>query len=351
MTPREAVLDAFRAACSTIDIAGRVRAAAGEPSVVIAAGKAATAMMAGVSRFDSALVVLPHGAREPDADSRVTVVHAAHPLPDASSVNAAERALAVAGSPPRGERLFLISGRVVAAVRAGGRAHPRTQTRGRRRAPPRGGDHHRGQRRAASPLAHQGRRPRARRAEVSSPHAHRERCDRRRRAGRRLGSERGRPNDNRRWPRRGAALRARPASVGRDVEGARSTTRCSPHPRCSRRSCRASFAKRGLRDATVVAAEPPLRVPPERGARGRCTHVAAKESLALPARTLFAAIATDGVDGSSGTGGAIVLGPLEGAREALERWDTGPLHIAAGTAIAAGPTGLNFADLHVRARY
>ena len=52
MTPREIVLDAFRAACARVDLAGRVSAAVGDagPFVVIAAGKAATSMFAGVRR-------------------------------------------------------------------------------------------------------------------------------------------------------------------------------------------------------------------------------------------------------------------------------------------------------------
>ena len=73
-------------------------------------------------------------------------------------------------------------------------------------------------------------------------------------------------------------------------------------------------------------------------------------SATLPAGCVFAAIATDGVDGASGTGGAIVDGPIAGADEALARFATGPLHLAAGTAIASAPTGVNFADLHVLVR-
>ena len=62
------------------------------------------------------------------------------------------------------------------------------------------------------------------------------------------------------------------------------------------------------------------------------------------------AAASDGVDGTSGTAGAIVTGPLDGADEALARFDTGPLHLRAGTAITEHPTGNNLADLHVLVR-
>jgi glycerate-2-kinase len=72
---------------------------------------------------------------------------------------------------------------------------------------------------------------------------------------------------------------------------------------------------------------------------------------------LFGAFATDGVDGNSGAGGAIIdarfMARAErrlGARaldRSLSRFDTGALHRALGTAIAERPTGQNLADLHV----
>ena len=108
-------------------------------------------------------------------------------------------------------------------------------------------------------------------------------------------------------------------------------------------------------EAAVIAAEPVVSVPDDRQSRGharggRCTHLAALMSSRLPERALFAAIATDGVDGASGTGGAIVDGPITGAAGALDIFATGPLHEAAGTAIASAPTGVNFADVHVLLR-
>src|SRR5262245_15283247 len=98
MTPREIVLDAFCAACAHVDVPGRVAAALGSdgPFVVIAAGKAAAAMFAGAHNVEQSLVI----------DTTV----AAHPLPDESSVRAAEAALALAACDSPNERLFLISG-------------------------------------------------------------------------------------------------------------------------------------------------------------------------------------------------------------------------------------------------
>jgi len=105
-----------------------------------------------------------------------------------------------------------------------------------------------------------------------------------------------------------------------------------------------------------------------RGRGGRSTHLAAlvgqrlgeervAAARAQSERILFAALASDGVDGSSGTGGAIIdagfakhaaarLGDAALAR-ALDRFDTGPLHRALGTAVPAHATGHNLADLHV----
>jgi len=104
VTARERILAAFHDAVARADLPGRVARALGEdgPFVVIAAGKAATSMLAGVRDFSRALVVIPRGSAAPN-DPRVTV-------PDESSVRAAEAALALAASDAPEERLFLISG-------------------------------------------------------------------------------------------------------------------------------------------------------------------------------------------------------------------------------------------------
>jgi glycerate-2-kinase len=101
------------------------------------------------------------------------------------------------------------------------------------------------------------------------------------------------------------------------------------------------------------------------GRGGRSTHLAALVGRALgserrgrPTRQVrFAALASDGVDGVSGTGGAIVdrrfavkvearlgAGALD---RAITSFDTGTLHQLMKTAIPSAPTGQNLADLHV----
>ena len=118
-------------------------------------------------------------------------------------------------------------------------------------------------------------------------------------------------------------------------------------------------ASRAAPCALVRVAEPSLAVPPRAGKGGRCTHVATLVGRALsPLRSVvFAAFASDGVDGTSTTGGAIVderfaaqveARVSDGALDrALARFDTGPLHRAAGTALPMHPTGHNLADVHV----
>lgn len=105
--------------------------------------------------------------------------------------------------------------------------------------------------------------------------------------------------------------------------------------------------------AVVRAAEPSVTVIGRGGRGGRSTHVAALVGRELRRRAFFLAFATDGVDGSSGTSGAIVderFTTRVGARvidEALARFDTGKLHRDAGTALPERASGHNLADLHV----
>ncbi len=108
--------------------------------------------------------------------------------------------------------------------------------------------------------------------------------------------------------------------------------------------------------AIVRAAEPRVRVLARGGHGGRACHLAALVARDLPRGLTFAAVATDGVDGSSGTGGAVVdsslLSRAGRARieDALRRFDTGPLHIQCETALPLRPSGENFADVHVLVR-
>lgn len=108
--------------------------------------------------------------------------------------------------------------------------------------------------------------------------------------------------------------------------------------------------------AIVRAAEPSLAVPAARAGRGRggrSTHLATLVGLELPRGATFLAAATDGVDGSSGTAGAVVDATLADRASrsaivrALDRYDTGPLHLAAGTALPRHPSGHNLADVHI----
>ncbi|HZU83381.1 MAG TPA: DUF4147 domain-containing protein [Polyangiaceae bacterium] len=109
--------------------------------------------------------------------------------------------------------------------------------------------------------------------------------------------------------------------------------------------------------AVVRAAEPSLRVDAARPGRGgRSTHLAVLVARELPADVVFLAGASDGVDGSSGTAGAIVDSALarrasaDATARALAAFDTGPLVLGAGMALDPGPTGTNLADVHVLAR-
>ena len=111
-------------------------------------------------------------------------------------------------------------------------------------------------------------------------------------------------------------------------------------------------------EALVGASEPAVRVTaaaPGRG--GRSCHLAALLARHLPPGTAFLAAASDGADGNSGTGGAVVdasfVARAGGPRvyaDRLAAFDTAALHHAAGTALPGAPTGLNLCDLHVLAR-
>jgi hydroxypyruvate reductase len=110
----------------------------------------------------------------------------------------------------------------------------------------------------------------------------------------------------------------------------------------------------GPREAIVRVAEPSVTVLTTRpGAGGRCTHLAALVARDLAPGVTFAAAATDGVDGESGTSGAVVHGasfralPPGALDEALAAFDTAPLHLAAGTALPSAPTGVNLTDVHL----
>jgi hydroxypyruvate reductase len=108
-------------------------------------------------------------------------------------------------------------------------------------------------------------------------------------------------------------------------------------------------------DAVVRVAEPSLRITSARpGQGGRCTHLAALVARELPSDVSFLAAASDGVDGTSGTAGALVRSgsfpDRAGLEAAIAAFDTGTLHRAHGTALPTGPTGLNLTDVHALVR-
>jgi hydroxypyruvate reductase len=116
---------------------------------------------------------------------------------------------------------------------------------------------------------------------------------------------------------------------------------------------------RGLRAGEVMvrAAEPSLVVDPARAARGgRSTHLAALVAADLPPGVALLAAASDGVDGASESGGAVVDVSLsrratpEARARAIARFDTGALLAAAGMTLPLAPSGTNLADVHVLAR-
>jgi hydroxypyruvate reductase len=110
-------------------------------------------------------------------------------------------------------------------------------------------------------------------------------------------------------------------------------------------------------EAIVRAAEPALRVDVSRPGRGgRSTHLAALVAPSLPPGVAFLAGASDGVDGTSETGGAVVDATVVARRigpslaRSLAAFDTGALLASAGAALPLRPTGVNLADVHALAR-
>ncbi len=379
MNARAIVLDAFSAACASIDLASRVRAALGEqsePVVVVAAGKAATAMMAGVENFSRALVIVPRGAAAPPNDARITVLEASHPLPDASSVHAAEGALALASLDSPHARLFLISGgassllcapsitlerkrAVVDALLRAGESIDEINVVRRHLSRIKGG----GLARAC------GARPRRTliASDVMSNAAHvvgsgpsvedpTTVADAQKIAARHgLGAlpfvETWKHTETHAIIASPREFAVRLASVlsglGLHAEF-RPLRTMRVVASATHYASVATTLQRG--EAAVFVSEPLVSVRAANARGGRCTHIATLMSSQLPEHVTFAAIATDGVDGSSGTAGAIVDAPVSGADFALASFATGPLHLAARTAIPSAPTGLNFADLHVLVR-
>jgi hydroxypyruvate reductase len=109
-------------------------------------------------------------------------------------------------------------------------------------------------------------------------------------------------------------------------------------------------------EAVVIACEPTLALPAARGRGGRAGWIALAALRQLPPDVALLCAATDGVDGSSGAGGALVTG-ADAARidaaaidAALAAYDDAAAHRALGTHLPGAPTGHNLTDLHVVAR-
>jgi hydroxypyruvate reductase len=121
-----------------------------------------------------------------------------------------------------------------------------------------------------------------------------------------------------------------------------------------RRAARAEALAPG--EAAVIATEPTLALPPRRGRGGRAGWVALAAMARLPVDVALLCAASDGVDGSSGAAGALVTradaeragaGAIEAS---LAAFDDATLHEALGTHLPGRPTGHNLTDVHVVAR-
>lgn len=382
------------------------RAREGEAWRVIAIGKAALTMFEGASAglaqagalVRESLVVSPAGTALPRSDKYACYMHAAHPLPDARSVRAAKRALAVAGRAgaasgalARGNLLVLVSGGASSLVslpagislakkrevsdallRAGATIEEVNLVR-RHLSAIKGGALLRAAGRArvvtlmvSDVLADApwdiGSGPTApdptTRAEAAA-------VLRRRVPGLSalpLVETLKPPSSSTAAATGDVELIASPRWFARELAAALATRGFTPRvirPSSADVTALATnYARAAKRlapgTAIIRAAEPSLRVPHLHGRGGRCTQLCALVAARLPPGVVFLAGATDGADGSSRTSGAAVFASsfekLRAASSAAVRdFDAGPLHVRAGTALPAKPSGVNFADVHVLA--
>ncbi|WP_437746466.1 glycerate kinase [Sorangium sp. So ce1504] len=109
-------------------------------------------------------------------------------------------------------------------------------------------------------------------------------------------------------------------------------------------------------EAAVIPCEPTLALSAHRGAGGRAGWIALAALRGLPPDVALLCAASDGVDGSSGAAGAAVARAAAAAMDdrtidaALARFDDAVVHRALGTRVETGPTGHNLTDLHIVAR-
>ena len=407
MTLRETLRAAFLEALQSLDFAGAVRDAiadvpaelARERVFAIAIGKAAPAMMQGAlaswgARIERAIVVCPDQTPCPlDEDARLEVLRAGHPLPDARSVDAAARLLALAHGASREDLLLvLVSGGASAlacAPHAGlgfdtkldathalldaGASIEEFNTVRRHLSRIKGGGLTRATRgHVTAFLASDviGGAPHDIGSGPTTP-------DPTTIADARAVLARYAPQFSSMAlveslkPTDEAASRERHSIViGPDVlvdHAARSLARCGLSPsrlspsKSSVSDLAGEYARLarslGPGEARLRVAEPSLRVDASPAGRGgRSGHLAAVLAPRLAPGTVFLAGASDGADGTSGAAGAIVdpsfLTRISMSSHAdhIARFDTAALHEVAGTAIFTGPTGVNLCDLHILAR-
>ncbi len=380
------LLAAFRAAVSSFDLAARVRAALSGQDArrVLAVGKAAPAMLAGVQRpGQEVLLIVPEGTAITWVAPSTRVLFADHPLPSERSLAAAEAAFEFV---ERGDTVALISGGTSSLLCAPLEGVSLAQKQSLHAALLGSGAPIREinlVRRHISRIKGGGlaRRARGRLITVlasdvidGAPHeigsgptlvdpttvAQARAVLDRHQLSAEL-TETLKPTDARASALE-AELVARPedlsAAVARELEGHGFTVFELPPSQDDAGSLAQAYA--GLASslnsgqALVRVAEPTLRLGPRVGKGGRSTHLAALAAPLLPEDVTLLCAASDGVDGRSGAIGAIV------SRQALARYDvsaavaafdTAALHRAAGTLIESrGPSGLNLCDLHIVAR-
>ncbi len=402
---RRAFRDALRGAQARVrertrDAIAR-RAREGEAWHVIAIGKAALAMFEGASHglaaagatVQESLVVAPDGSRLPRSRKGACYMHAAHPLPDARSVRAAKRALALAGRAAIGAKakgshlLLLVSGgaSALSSLPAGvSLAKKRALTDALLRAGApisainlvrrhlsgfKGGGLLRaaGHARVVTLIVSDalGDAP----WDIGSGPTSPDPTTRAQAAAvlRRYAPEHsGLSLVETLKPRRSLVtdleVIASPSWFAREIARALTraglTVRVLPPSDAEVGALAAKYMQiaRKLRPGTAVvgAAEPGMQVPAVHGRGGRCTHLSLLLASRLPAGVAFLAGATDGVDGGSGTAGAVVHAGsfatrAEALSAALHGFDAGALHARAGTALPEAPSGVNFADVHVLA--
>ncbi|MGD0526248.1 MAG: DUF4147 domain-containing protein [Polyangiaceae bacterium] len=400
---RASLVDAFSRGLASVDLESRVAAAMPRvprgvrAGAIVAVGKAAPAMARGALRDGAdgcacVLVVAPDGTEARLADARVELRRAAHPDPDARSVAAARRALAVVREADF--VVALVSGgassllclpervtlagyvRIVRALRLGGASVREMNVVRRHLCAVKGGGLARASGGPVRTLVASDVLGGAAYDVGSGPTT----ADPTTRAEARAVLARYAPAlrvpslHESLKPGAAGARGLRTRIVSRPEELARAVAReLAPPAAPGLREVyvlRPSVAPvtalareyvaraRALRpgEAVVRAAEPSLVVEAgKRGRGGRSTHLAAMVAAELPPGVAFLAAASDGVDGTSGTGGAIVDAsllarvPREALARALAAFDTGPLLASAGFALTLRPSGANLADVHVLA--